>query len=56
MTLDTGEGEGEGEGDELMINNNNNNKNNNNNPHYRNNQSDRYHADEKWEVQEVKKL
>jgi hypothetical protein len=36
--------------DELMINSNNNNID------YRINQSDRYHSDEKWEVQEVKKV
>jgi hypothetical protein len=47
MTVDTRKGKS----DELMINNNNNN---NNNLDYRNNQSYQYHADEKWEVQEVK--
>jgi len=46
MTLETPKNKS----DELMINNNNNNID------YRNNQSDRYHANEKWEVQEVKKF
>ena len=44
MTLETPKNKN----DELMINNNN--------IDYRNNQSDRYHADEMCELQEVKKL